>query len=88
MWGPDLTIRAPYITHTLKGGTGERAGQVRTHKHAHILVHSLQPQRTAKHANKVTCTTEKEVITICVHKADNMWLSFVREHQNNTTYLR
>lgn len=29
MWGPDLTIRALYITHTLKGGMGER-GQERS----------------------------------------------------------
>lgn len=35
MWGPDLTIRALYITRALKGAMeqreGERAGEVRTH---------------------------------------------------------
>lgn len=37
MWGPDLTIRALYITCTLKGGMDERrAGEVKRHTHTHI----------------------------------------------------
>lgn len=39
MWGPDLTIRAPYITLALKGGMARRrAVEVKhTHTHTHAL---------------------------------------------------
>lgn len=48
MWGPDLTIRALYITHTLKGGMEERGQErsehTRTHTHKYTLSTHLQRQ--------------------------------------------
>lgn len=35
MWGPDLTIRAPYITGAREGGLEERGLQGSVHTHAH-----------------------------------------------------
>lgn len=39
MWGPDLTIRALYITHTLKGGMEERGQKRSGHTHTHAQMH-------------------------------------------------
>lgn len=39
MWGPDLTIRAPYITGAREGGLEERGLQGSEHMHAHRHSH-------------------------------------------------
>lgn len=47
MWGPDLTIRAPYITHTLEGGMEERGLEGSEHTHAYAGI------RTETHSGTI-----------------------------------
>lgn len=74
MWGPDLTIRALYITATLTGGEAERGRQRSGHvrgPNAHTPAHTSSGRRTVNTllygmrsalTHKNTATTDQNML--------------------------
>lgn len=68
MWGPDLTIRAPYITHTLEGGMEERGLEGSEHTHAYAPRHTRgQFEHTLENAGTHRAAQRREYAAWRVH---------------------
>lgn len=92
MWGPDLTIRAPYITGAREGGLEERGLQGSEHTDAHTHKHTLAQGSGGgdfnAHVKMQTCTPQRREDVCADGQAEADGLHFRAEKKAKKKILR